>query len=57
MLRKAAIAVIGRHGSSADLASLETIRSESARLAQAAEPAIARLRDRPDGRGEPIPYQ
>ena len=57
MLRKAAIALIGRHGSSADLASLETIRSESARLAQAAEPAIARLRDRPDGRGEPIPYQ
>ncbi|QTN31239.1 hypothetical protein HZ994_02465 [Akkermansiaceae bacterium] len=57
MLRKAAIALIGRYGSPADLGFLETIRSESARLAQAAEPAIARLRERPDGRGEPIPYQ
>ena len=59
MLRKAAIALIGRHGTPEDLASLETLRSENTRIAQAAEPALERLRKRRDGlRGtNPLPYQ
>jgi hypothetical protein len=56
MLRKAAIACIGKHGTDADFASLESLRAESARLAQAAEPALARLRKGQQSAPAAIPY-
>lgn len=46
MLRKAAIACIGKHGTDADFPALEGLRDESARLAQAAAPALAKLHQR-----------
>jgi hypothetical protein len=58
MLRKAAIARIGEHGTAGDLASLETLRAESSRLAQAATPALAKLQKRQHSTAEPdlAPY-
>ncbi len=58
LLRKAAIARIGRHGSAEDLDSLEALRTESARLAQAAGPAIGKLQSRlrNPATPAPIPY-
>ena len=57
-LRKAAIARIGLHGDAADFATLEKLRSENSRLAQAAEPALKAIRDRIDHPSvrQPIPF-
>lgn len=58
MLRKAAIARIGRHGTTEDLASLESLRTESSRLAQASGPALLNLRTRlqDPSASAPVPY-
>jgi len=55
MLRKAAIARIGEHGTEADFPSLETLRRESSRLAQAAEPALLAIRHRLANPNAPAP--
>ena len=57
-LRKAAIARIGRHGDQSDLPSLRSLRGESARLAQAADPALQSLTRRLDSPRDsaPMPY-
>lgn len=58
LLRKAAIALIGAHGSDEDFPSLETLRQENSRLAQAAAPALHAIRSRlaqPDSPA-PIPF-
>jgi hypothetical protein len=46
LLRKAAIACIGRHGGEVDFANLKKLSGESSRLAQAADPAQATIRQR-----------
>jgi hypothetical protein len=46
-LRKAAIANIGRYGNQGDSAVLEKLTAENFRIAQAAEPALKTLRQRP----------
>jgi hypothetical protein len=58
LLRKAAIACIGRHGTESDFADLKKLSSESSRLAQAAEPALSTIRHRISNPGapEPIPF-
>ena len=58
ILRKAAIARIGRHGGATDLPVLADLRTESTRLAQAADPAIEalRMRLRNPNAPAPIPY-
>jgi len=58
MLRKASIARIGQHGDVQDLASLTALAGESTRLAQAAEPAQAAIRNRLDhpSAPKPVPY-
>lgn len=55
LLRKAAIARIGRHGDRTDLPILQSLRAESARLGQAAEPALKALQARLDDSGTPVP--
>ena len=58
LLRKAAIALIGQHGSENDIARLEIYARENFRLAQAAEPARTTIRRRltnPHAR-QPIPF-
>lgn len=58
LLRKAAIALIGQHGSENDLARLEIYATENSRIAQAANPARAAIRHRltnPDA-PQPIPF-
>lgn len=55
MVRKSAIARIGHHGDARDLSALETLRSESSRLAQAAEPALQFIRDRQAHPNRPAP--
>lgn len=57
LLRKAAIACIGRHGSEVDTATLKKLSQESSRLAQAADPALAAIRHRlsPPNAQEPTP--
>lgn len=55
LVRKAAIACIGRHGSKADLANLEILRSENPRLAKAAEPARAAIDHRLANPNAPTP--
>lgn len=59
ILRKAAIARIGRHGTGDDVASLTTLNAESARLAQAAGPALSAIRTRAQNPAtpQPVPYQ
>lgn len=58
ILRKAAIARIGHDGISADLDTLRTLRAESSRLAQAADPAIHHLQSRlrNPAKPAPVPY-
>lgn len=59
MLRKAAIASIGRHGNESDYPYLEKLIAENFRIAQAAEPALQVLRHRitnPTKAPELIPY-
>lgn len=58
LLRKAAIARIGHDGTADDLAALESLTTESARLAQAAAPALEslQLRLRNPNAPPPIPY-
>lgn len=58
MLRKAAIARIGEHGTVEDFPSLEILRQENSRLAQAAEPALLAIRDRlaHPHKSQPVPY-
>ena len=46
LLRKAAIACIGHHGSESDTADLRKLSAESSRLAQAADPAVHSIRHR-----------
>lgn len=46
ILRKSAISCIGRYGDAGDFAHLENLSGENIRLAQAAEPALRRIRDR-----------
>lgn len=55
ILRKAAIARIGEHGSVEDFASLETLRRESSRLAQAADPALEKLQNKQQNALKPTP--
>lgn len=55
LLRKAAIARIGRHGDRSDLRTLQSLRTESARLAQAADPALKALQARLNDSGNPAP--
>ena len=58
LLRKAAIACIGRHGGEADFADLKKLSGESSRLAQAADPALTAIQQRlshPHA-PEPIPF-
>lgn len=58
ILRKAAIARIGRLGGSEDLEILDNMRSENSRIEQAARPALIALRARiasPDS-PRPVPY-
>jgi hypothetical protein len=55
LLRKAAIALIGAHGTDEDFPSLETLRRESSRLAQAAEPALLAIRGRLANPDSPAP--
>ena len=58
ILRKAAIACIGRHGGEADFADLKKLSGESSRLSQAANPALTAIRQRisnPDAPA-PIPF-
>lgn len=54
LLRKAAMRLIGRHGSGEDETLLETSIRENPRLAQAAGPALASLRRRLAGKDEPV---
>ena len=58
ILRKAAIARIGHHGDQGDRATLKTLGAESARLAQAADPALESLQNRlrNPSAPAPIPY-
>ena len=58
ILRKAAIARIGHDGTAADLDTLKSLGTESARIAQAADPAIhhLQLRLRNPNAPAPIPY-
>jgi len=58
LLRKAAIACLGRDGNASDLTTLETLKDGHFRLAQAAEPALVRLKTRIEGESSPslIPY-
>lgn len=46
LLRKAAIACIGRHGNEADFPVLEKLTQENSRLAQATDPALRAIRHR-----------
>ena len=46
LLRKAAIACIGRHGSESDFSDLEKLSAESTRLAQSADPARLAIQQR-----------
>ena len=55
LLRKAAIALIGQHGSENDLSTLAIYASESFRLAQAAEPARAAIQNRRNAPNQPQP--
>jgi hypothetical protein len=58
ILRKAALNLIGRHGTLDDLPLLRVCSRESARLAQAGEPAVRVLQDRLAGIAQPVlqPY-
>ena len=58
LLRKAALYLIGRHGTTEDLEVLRVCSRESARLAQAGEPAARALQDRLAGITRPVlqPY-
>ena len=58
ILRKAAIARIGRHGGEGDLTALGELQSENTRIAQATTPARQSIQDRVAGRTrpDPIPY-
>lgn len=58
ILRKAALNLIGRHGEARDLGVLRLCSRESARLAQAGEPAVRSLNDRLAGIPQPVlrPY-
>lgn len=58
LLRKAAIARIGHDGTAYDLAALESLTTESARLCQASEPALLNLRKRlrDPSAPAPVPY-
>jgi len=58
LLRKAAIACLGRDGNASDVPTLETLKDGHFRLAQAAEPALVRLRTRIKGESSPplLPY-
>jgi hypothetical protein len=58
LVRKAAIACIGRHGVEADCSNLEKLGGQNSRLAQAADPAVQAIRKRlsdPDAPA-PIPF-
>jgi hypothetical protein len=55
LVRKAAIASIGRHGDEADTAALRDLSAESSRLAQAAKPALLSIRRRAANPGAPAP--
>ena len=59
ILRKSALYLIGRHGTTEDLALLRRCGGESSRLAQAGEPAARSLEDRLAGRPRPVfmPYK
>ena len=58
LLRKAALNLIGRHGTSQDLTVLRLCSRESPRLSQAGEPAARALQDRLAGISPPVlhPY-
>ncbi|MBT7960097.1 MAG: hypothetical protein HN759_12280 [Akkermansiaceae bacterium] len=58
MVRKAAIACIGRHGSAADMAKLKSLKGASFRITQATRPAIQLIRKRLSNKSgaEPIPF-
>lgn len=58
ILRKAAIGLIGHGGTSADLDTLRSLRAESSRIAQAADPAIHHLQSRllNPAKPAPVPY-
>ena len=59
ILRKASLALLGQHGTAADLPLLEQTAAESSRLAQAALPASEALAHRLEHphRPAPVPYQ
>jgi hypothetical protein len=55
LVRKAAIASIGRHGGETDTEALRKLSAESSRLAQAAGPALLSIRKRIANPGAPAP--
>lgn len=59
LVRKAAIAIIGTHGGESDLALLQKLSSENARIAQAAAPAQSSISQRLTNNESPslVPFQ